>query len=58
VKDHKSLQTALQKMLNDDNLWVLNVLIDPRSDRKPQEFNWLTSSEDKKTEEPEMAPKL
>jgi len=46
--------TALNEMLNDDNLWVLNVLIDPYAGRKPQEFTWLTREDDTtKTKEPE-----
>jgi len=54
VKDHGSVATALNEMLNDDNLWVLNVLIDPYAGRKPQEFTWLTREDDTtKTKEPE-----
>jgi hypothetical protein len=34
-------------MLADDNLWILNVLIEPSSSRKAQEFGWLTRDEDK-----------
>ena len=34
-------------MLNDDNLWVLNVMIDPNGGRRPQEFAWLTRDEPK-----------
>jgi len=47
VRDHKGLQEHLKQMLADDNLWVLNVQIDPNAGRKPQEFAWLTREEDK-----------
>lgn len=39
-------------MLNDNNLWVLNVMIDPNAARKPQEFAWLTG--EKKKEEAKL----
>jgi len=44
VKDHKSLAAALDEMLSDNNLWVLNVQVDPTAVRKLQEFDWLTSA--------------
>lgn len=34
VKDHDSVAKVLDEMLTDDNLWVLNVLIDPYAGRK------------------------
>jgi len=34
VKDHKELNTVLKEMLSDDNMWVLNVHIDPYAQRK------------------------
>lgn len=52
VRDHKSLQEKLTEMLNDNNLWVLNVMIDPSAGRKPQEFAWLTR--DEKAVEPKL----
>ena len=35
VADHKSLESTLKEMLNDDNMWVLNIQIDPKAGRKP-----------------------
>lgn len=48
VKDHKELEVKLAEMLADDNLWVLNVQIDPNAGRKPQEFAWLTRDKEEK----------
>lgn len=45
VKDHTNLQIKLDEMLSDNNLWILNVFIDPSSGRKAQEFSWLTRDE-------------
>lgn len=47
VKDHTSLSAKLHEMLNDNNIWVLNVMIDPAGGRKPQEFAWLTRDQEK-----------
>jgi hypothetical protein len=38
----------MPEMLGDNNLWILNVLIDPSANRKQQEFTWLTQETDKK----------
>jgi len=46
VKDHKTLTHKLEEALNDDNLWILNVRIDPYAGRKQQEFAWLTRKDD------------
>jgi len=48
VKTPEELETSLQEMLSDDNLWVLNVRIDPYASAKPATFSWLTSSADVK----------
>ena len=53
VADHKGLTNVLKEALNDDNMWVINVQIDPRAGRKPQEFSWLSRADS--TEE---SPKL
>jgi hypothetical protein len=53
VKDHKSLASALDVLLKDDNLWILNVEISTTSARKEQEYTWLTREEEK-----EVKPKL
>ncbi|KAG9276693.1 2-hydroxyacyl-CoA lyase 1 [Astyanax mexicanus] len=45
VRTAEELRSALQQSLRDtDNPSLLNVLIDPASDRKQQEFPWLTRS--------------
>lgn len=45
VRTVEELQDALQRSLSDwDKPSLLNVLIDPSSDRKQQEFPWLTRS--------------
>jgi 2-hydroxyacyl-CoA lyase 1 len=46
VSNHKALADTLKEMLSDNNLWVLNVHIDPTAGRKQQEFSWLTRKED------------
>ncbi len=38
----EELEHALKEALNDPNPNVVNVMIDPRAQRKPQQFNWLT----------------
>ena len=40
------LESALTEMMADNNLWVLNVIIDPYAGSKPTKFGWLTSSKD------------
>ena len=35
VKDHQGLKEKLDEMLSDNNLWILNVFIDPSAGRKP-----------------------
>ena len=35
VHDHKGLTEKLTEVLNDNNMWVLNILIDPNAGRKP-----------------------
>jgi len=47
VKDHKELKGALNTMLADDNLWILNVVISTSGQRKQQQFSWLTRDEKK-----------
>uniref|UniRef100_A0A1A8AWM3 2-hydroxyacyl-CoA lyase n=3 Tax=Nothobranchius TaxID=28779 RepID=A0A1A8AWM3_NOTFU len=45
VRTVEELRSALQTSLSDwENPSLLNVLIDPSSDRKQQEFPWLTRS--------------
>lgn len=46
VTTPKQLDEALAEMLADDNLWVLNVIIDPFASAKPKKFGWLTSAKD------------
>lgn len=53
VKTHKELESTLEEALQDNNLWVVNVRIDPTAGRKPQQFAWLTREEDKK-EKPKL----
>lgn len=43
VSNVKELRSAMQEMLADDNLWVLNVHIDPTAGKKAQSFSWLAS---------------
>lgn len=43
VKTHDELAKVLPELLNDDNMWVLNVRIDPFSGKKPQKFTWLST---------------
>lgn len=54
VKDHTDLKSKLTEMLSDNNLWVLNVMIDPSSGRKPQEFAWLTRDQEKEGEKAKL----
>lgn len=42
VETPEQLKETMAQMLSDDNLWVVNIKIDPFSVRKPQEFAWLT----------------
>ena len=42
VTEPAELQTVLKEALNDPNPNLVNVMIDPRSQRKPQQFGWLT----------------
>jgi 2-hydroxyacyl-CoA lyase 1 len=51
VKTHQELEQTLTECLADNNLWVVNVRIDPSAGRKAQQFAWLTREEEK-------APKL
>ena len=48
VRDHEGLREKVKEMLNDDKLWVLNVLIDPSAGRKEQKYSWLTREEENK----------
>mmetsp|Transcript_97914 Transcript_97914/g.134645 ORF Transcript_97914/g.134645 Transcript_97914/m.134645 type:complete len:213 (-) Transcript_97914:53-691(-) len=43
IKTHDELAKTLPVMLNDDNLWILNVRIDPFSGKKAQSFSWLST---------------
>jgi len=53
VEDHASLQKALDVALPDDNLWIVNVKINPTASRKAQQFNWLTRDDNVK-EKPKL----
>ena len=55
VDTHEELQSALQKALADDNLWVINCRIDPLASKKPQSHAWLSS---KATGAGQAPPKL
>ena len=46
VETPQELEEALAEMLSDNNLWVLNVIIDPNATVKPAKFSWLTTSKD------------
>ena len=46
VKTHGELDKALAEAMAEDALHVLNVFIDPDGTRKPQEFEWLTKTDD------------
>jgi len=43
IKTHDELAKVLPEMLGDNNLWILNVRIDPFSGKKAQSFSWLTT---------------
>ena len=47
MDNHTDLEKVLPEILRDDNLWILNVQIDPTAGRKQQEFSWLTRGNDK-----------
>ena len=55
VNNHADLRSAMQEMLADDNMWVINCSINPTAGKKAQSFTWLTTSSEK-AKEPE--PKL
>lgn len=41
----EEIEAALKKALTlTDKPSIINILIDPQSNRKPQTFNWLTES--------------
>jgi thiamine pyrophosphate-dependent acetolactate synthase large subunit-like protein len=42
VTEPAQLQAALKEALNDPKPNIVNVMIDPKSQRKPQQFEWLT----------------
>ena len=42
VTDPGQLEQSLKEALADPNPSLINVMIDPRAQRKPQPFNWLT----------------
>jgi 2-hydroxyacyl-CoA lyase 1 len=45
VKDIPQLQGAVKEALQlTDSPTIINVIINPSADRKPQTFNWLTES--------------
>lgn len=45
VKEIPELQNAVREALQlTDRPTIINVIISPSSDRKPQAFNWLTES--------------
>ena len=43
VEDPKDLRAALDEALAFDGPAIINVLLNPRADRKPQKFAWLTT---------------
>ena len=45
VSTPEELEKALEEPMNEDNLSVINVLIDPAGMKKAQEFMWLTKDE-------------
>ncbi|HIG40996.1 MAG: oxalyl-CoA decarboxylase [bacterium] len=45
VEDPKDLRSALDDAMAFDGPALVNVLLDPRAGRKPQEFAWLTKDE-------------
>ena len=56
VDNHTDLRNAMQEMLADNNMWVINCAISPIAGKKAQSFTWLTTSESEERKEPE--PKL
>jgi len=45
VEDPKDLRSALDEAMAFDGPAIVNVLLNPRAGRKPQEFAWLTKDE-------------
>ena len=45
VKEPEDLAASMKEMLTDDNLWVLNVRIDPFAMKKAQSFSWLSNED-------------
>lgn len=45
VEDPKDLRAALDEAMAFDGPAIVNVLLDPRAGRKPQQFAWLTKDE-------------
>jgi 2-hydroxyacyl-CoA lyase 1 len=45
VEDPKTLKSALDEAMAFDGPAIVNVILDPRAGRKPQQFAWLTKEE-------------
>ena len=45
VEDPKNLKEALDDAMAFEGPAIINVLLDPRAGRKPQQFAWLTKEE-------------
>jgi thiamine pyrophosphate-dependent acetolactate synthase large subunit-like protein len=45
VEDPKDLRNALDEAMAFEGPVLVNVILDPRAGRKPQEFAWLTKDE-------------
>ena len=55
VNNHEDLRNAMQEMLADDSMWVVNCSISPLAGKKAQSFTWLTTSgDDAKKPEPKL----
>ena len=55
VNNHEDLRNAMQEMLADDSMWVVNCSISPLAGKKAQSFTWLTTSgDDVKKPEPKL----
>ena len=55
MSNHDELRSAMQEMLADDSMWVINCAISPMAGKKAQSFTWLTTSDgDAKKPEPKL----
>lgn len=55
VKTREELTAVMDECLNDNELWIVNVRIDPYAGRKPQKFSWLTRDNDEAKQKKEDA---